>query len=147
MEKEIKIKMGENDVKKADIEMLNRLMKQLNPESPAVNMKKIKEVMASGIILTLRDASKKNILIGIGTLIPIRKLFVFCGTIEDVVVDEAYRGQGLGKKIMRDLIKKSASSGMKFVDLTSRSERITANKLYQSIGFEKRKTNLYRLYN
>jgi len=34
--------------------------------------------------------------------------------------------------------------GAKAVDLTSRPSREAANKLYQSLGFETRETNVYR---
>lgn len=137
-----KITIGENDIKSTDIDILNGLMLQLNPESEKVDMKKVKEVMKFAAIITLRDG---GILIGMGTLISNKKLFSFSGIIEDVVVDEKYRGRGLGKKIMQCLIKKSKSLKMKYVDLTSRPHRVNANKLYSAMGFVKRKTNVYRL--
>lgn len=64
--------------------------------------------------------------------------------IEDVVVDEAYRGKGIGKKLMAFAIDFARSSGAKSVDLTSRPWRIAANLLYQKMGFELRETNVYR---
>lgn len=144
--KQSNIKIGENDIKASDIIALNHLLKQLNPEAASVNLNKVKKVMEIGIIITLRDSYKDNVLIGMGTLIPIQKLFSYCGTIEDIVVDKAYRRQGLGKKIMNELIKKGGILGMKFIDLTSNPKRLEANSLYWSIGFQKRDTNVYRLY-
>jgi ribosomal protein S18 acetylase RimI-like enzyme len=144
--KEQNIKIGENDIEQADIAVLNLLLKQLNPEALPVDLEKVQEVMNSGMILTLRDVSSGNILIGIGVLVPIKKLFAFCGSVEDIVVDESYRGRGLGREIMKGLLEKSRALGMKFVDLTSSPEREKANRLYQSIGFERRETNVYRLY-
>ena len=145
MKKELKIKVGENDIKKSDIARVNVLLKQLNPEAGKLSYETVKEVMSRGIVLTLRDASKKHKLIGMATLLPVRKLFVYCGTIEDVVIDESYRGKGLGKGIAKNLIKRSKVMGMKFVDLTSNPDRVVANNLYQSVGFVKRETNVYRL--
>ncbi|MFA7209097.1 MAG: GNAT family N-acetyltransferase [Parcubacteria group bacterium] len=142
-----KFLIGENDIKAADISAVNGLLKQLNPEAAAVDYRRIKEVMHSGIIMTIRDSAQGNVLVGMGTLIPLRKIFSFCGSIEDVVVDEEYRGQGLGRKIMQILLDKSRALGMKYIDLTSRPQRKIANQLYQSIGFERRKTNVYRFSN
>ncbi|MDP1883798.1 MAG: GNAT family N-acetyltransferase [Candidatus Moranbacteria bacterium] len=139
--------VGENDIKAADIPAVNGLLRQLNPDASEIDYKKIKEVMRYGVIMTIRDSSQKNVLIGMGTLIPLRKIFSFSGTIEDVVVSEECRGQGLGRKIMQVLLDKSRSLGMKCVDLTSRPQRKIANQLYQSIGFERRKTNVYRFSN
>lgn len=147
MEKQqLKIKTGENDLKEADIDSINLLLKQLNPDSPVVDFERIKEVMCFSTIITLRDSSKSDSLVGMGTLVPIRKLFSFCGTIEDIIVKEGYRGQGLGKKITEDLIVKARDCGMKFVDLTSNPKRLKANELYKSLGFKIRETNLYRQY-
>ena len=64
--------------------------------------------------------------------------------IEDVVVDEAARGKGIGEKLTRAAIDVAADLGARTVDLTSRPSREAANRLYQRIGFEKRVTNVYR---
>jgi len=39
---------------------------------------------------------------------------------------------------------KARSLGLREVNLTSRSEREAANRLYQAMGFERRETNVYR---
>ncbi|MEC3907512.1 GNAT family N-acetyltransferase [Tamlana sp. 2201CG12-4] len=64
--------------------------------------------------------------------------------IEDVVVDETARGKGVGKKLTQFAIDYALGKGITKIDLTSSPERIAANKLYQKLGFEKRKTNVYR---
>ena len=64
--------------------------------------------------------------------------------VEDVVVDDAARGKGVGKSLMRHAMEQAETLGAKAVDLTSRPSREAANKLYQSLGFETRETNVYR---
>lgn len=64
--------------------------------------------------------------------------------IEDVVVDELHRGQGIGKLIMLHAIDFAKKSGAEYVDLTSRPSRIAANRLYFDLGFILRETNCYR---
>jgi ribosomal protein S18 acetylase RimI-like enzyme len=64
--------------------------------------------------------------------------------IEDVVVDGAARGQGVGEALVRAAIDVAAAAGARTVDLTSRPEREDANRLYLRLGFERRATNVYR---
>jgi ribosomal protein S18 acetylase RimI-like enzyme len=64
--------------------------------------------------------------------------------IEDVVVDEGARGKGVGRKLMKHALDVAKELGAKSADLTSRPSREAANKLYQTIGFEARETNVYR---
>ena len=144
MPKKTKITIGENDIKQKDVDMVNVLMRQLDPTIRVIDFKEIKSVMKTGIVITLRN---RGVIIGMGMLVPIRKLAFFCANIEDVVVEEKYRGRGLGKKITKILLKKSKALGVKFVNLTSRPQRKIANHLYLSIGFKRRKTNVYELKN
>ena len=64
--------------------------------------------------------------------------------IEDVVVDEAARGRGVGEALNRAALDRAAAAGARTVDLTSRPSREAANRLYQRIGFAPRDTNVYR---
>ena len=65
--------------------------------------------------------------------------------LEDVVVDEQARGQGLGDAIVQYAIDYARKLGTKKLDLTSVPERVAANKLYRKWGFIRRETNVYRL--
>lgn len=66
------------------------------------------------------------------------------GWVEDVVVDEAARGQGGGQALVEAALDKAREIGLKTVDLTSRPHREAANRLYVRCGFEPRETNIYR---
>ena len=65
--------------------------------------------------------------------------------IEDVVVDQNYRGKGYGKVMIEKVIEQCRNKGNVTLMLTSRPSRIVANQLYQSLGFEKRETNVYKM--
>lgn len=65
--------------------------------------------------------------------------------IEDVVVDKAARGKGLGKKLIQFAIEYTINKNINKINLTSSPERVAANKLYQKLGFIQRETNVYRL--
>ena len=65
--------------------------------------------------------------------------------IEDVVVDQAFRGQGLSKLLVAHAIEFTRSQGIPSLMLTSNSKRVAANKLYQAMGFGRKETNVYRM--
>lgn len=93
-------------------------------------------------VFVARDGEK---IIGTATLIALRTLSGYDGEIDDVVVDENYRGQGIGEKLMKTLIEQAQNLGLRHIELSSRPARIAANKLYQKMGFEPKETNVYRL--
>ena len=65
--------------------------------------------------------------------------------IEDVVIDQAFRGQGLSKLLVAHAIEFTRSQGIPSLMLTSNPKRIAANKLYQAMGFGRKETNVYRM--
>ncbi len=84
-------------------------------------------------------------IIGMATLYVLQKFGKRVAHVEDVVVHSDYRGQGLGKAIMEEVIKVARSKDVRTLHLTSRPAREAANKLYQKLGFERKETNAYRL--
>jgi ribosomal protein S18 acetylase RimI-like enzyme len=64
--------------------------------------------------------------------------------IEDVVVDESARGQGIGEAMMREALRIARDAGARTVDLTSRPSREAAGRLYERLGFKVRETRFYR---
>ena len=64
--------------------------------------------------------------------------------IDDVVVDDAGRGKGIGEALSRRAIELAREAGAKNVTLTSRPSREAANRLYKRIGFIEIETNVYR---
>lgn len=65
--------------------------------------------------------------------------------LEDVVVDERYRGQGFSKQLVAHAVEFVKERGIPLLMLTSNPTRIAANKLYPSLGFEQKQTNVYRM--
>jgi ribosomal protein S18 acetylase RimI-like enzyme len=64
--------------------------------------------------------------------------------VEDVIVDEAVNGQGIGAQLTHAMLDRARQLGCVSVDLTSRPSREAANHLYKKVGFELRETNVYR---
>ncbi len=90
-------------------------------------------------------AYEHGALVGTATLMRSVTLKGRCGRIEDVVVRETMRGRGVGRELVRRLIKEARRQKIKQLELTSHPKRIAANKLYQSLGFTIRETNVYRM--
>lgn len=65
--------------------------------------------------------------------------------IEDVVVDEAFRGRGIGRRLVEQAISLAETAGNATLMLTSNPTRVAANGLYRAIGFEQKVTNVYRM--
>ena len=94
------------------------------------------------VIVVAKDGNR---IVGVGSLYSLTKVGKKIGYVEDVVVNEEYRGQGLGKRIMNEIIATARKKKLQNLFLTSKPARVAANALYQKLGFEIVKTNPYRL--
>lgn len=59
------------------------------------------------------------------------------GLLEDVFVEEAYRGQGLATELVHAVITKAKALGCYKLIGTSRNERPGVHAMYEGMGFEK----------
>jgi ribosomal protein S18 acetylase RimI-like enzyme len=55
-----------------------------------------------------------------------------------MVVDEGFRGQGIGSRLIDEVIEGSRQRGLKRVELDSSFHREKAHAFYMKLGFEKR---------
>ncbi|KAH3732731.1 GNAT family N-acetyltransferase [Pelomyxa schiedti] len=99
---------------------------------------------STSLLYVARDAETDE-LVGMATLAVLECIISRRGHIEDVVVDERYRGMGIGKQLVEALINEAREQGISDIDLTSSPTRIAANALYLQMGFKLRTTNCYRL--
>ena len=65
--------------------------------------------------------------------------------IEDVVVEAEQRGGGLGRALVEHAIGYCREVGIDTMYLTSNPKRVAANALYQSVGFGRKETNMYKM--
>ncbi|MBW8763932.1 MAG: GNAT family N-acetyltransferase [Microbacterium sp.] len=66
------------------------------------------------------------------------------GRVEDVVVSHHARGRGIARLLLEAITEESTRRGLRTLDLTSRPSRESALRLYESVGFERRETNVLR---
>jgi ribosomal protein S18 acetylase RimI-like enzyme len=97
----------------------------------------------SSTLLIARVPAEGNRIVGMLCLTVYRVPTGMRSLIEDVVVDEAARGRGIGEALIREAIDQARAAGAEGVSLTSNAQRQAANRLYQSMGFQLRQTNPY----
>ena len=120
---------------------LNRILPQLSSSAPPLTLVQLDEICVNDMLFIARDS---GVIVGSLTLVIFRLPTGLRAWIEDVVVDEAARGKGVGEKLNKAAIKATFDSGARTLDLTSRPSREAANRLYQKLGFKARETNVYR---
>jgi ribosomal protein S18 acetylase RimI-like enzyme len=128
------------------LEAFERLMPQLSPDHRAPSMEMLKEMIGDpGLkLLMAGDPHEKGGIAGTLSLVLFGIPTGLHARIEDVVVDQVWRGQGIGRLLVQEALRLVSETGARGVDLTSRPAREAANRLYQRIGFKKHDTNVYR---
>ena len=121
-----------------------RLIPQLSTATPP-DLAALREIVASpsNTVLLAYDLASGKI-VGTLTLVVCRIPTAIRAWIEDVVVDAAARGRGVGEALTREGLRRAAERGAASVELTSRPAREAANRLYERLGFVRRETNVYR---
>lgn len=127
----------------AAFELLIPQLSSSNPPPPASELQAIIDDPDS-VLFIARDDRDDGRIVGSLTLAMYRIPTGLKAWIDDVVVDSAVRGRGIGDKLNRTALAKAQERGAKSVDLTSRPSREAANRLYKRMGFVKRETNVYR---
>lgn len=127
------------------VDALRRLVPQLSRSAPPPTAADVAAIVGheATTLLVARDGEGR--IVGTLTLVVFPIPTGIRAWIEDVVVDEAARGRGVGEALNREALRLAAQAGAKTVDLTSRPSREAANRLYRRIGFEPRDTNVYRM--
>ena len=120
------------------------LLPQLNPSLPIPGLDHLEAMVADpGVtLLVARDGPK---IVGAAAVVVYATPIWVKARIEDVVVDEAARGRGVGEALVRRCIDVARERGAAIVELQSARSREAANRLYPRLGFELRDSNVYRL--
>ena len=125
------------------IEAFQRLIPQLSSSNPPPTHDELAEIISAPSTVLFIARLDEHI-VGTLTLATFRIPTGVRAWIEDVVVDTAARGHGVGEALSQAAILEAHHRGAVTVDLTSRPSREAANRLYQRIGFVARDTNVYR---
>jgi ribosomal protein S18 acetylase RimI-like enzyme len=124
---------------------IGELVGQLSTSAQPPTRAELDEIIASPACRLLIGRDDDGRVLGMLTLVLFRIPTGVRAWIEDVVVDDRARGQGLGGQLVREAIAVARRASARTVDLTSRSDREAANALYAREGFELRESNVYRI--
>jgi ribosomal protein S18 acetylase RimI-like enzyme len=134
-------------IEQVDDEMVaafGRLLPQLSQKAKSISKEALEEIISSNNTLLIVADHGNNKTIATLTIVFYRTPVAIRARIEDVVVDRDSRGKGIGETLIQYAIEKARQRGCASVDLTSRPERMEASRLYQKIGFNSIKTNVFR---
>ena len=123
---------------------LANLLTELSAMAPRPNVDEIKRILYSDVVHVF-VAYDDDVPAGMLTLVCVTLLSGKKCIIEDVIVSAEFRRRGIASELIRSAVAYSRINGSRYVDLTSRSERVAANALYRQLGFVERQTNVYRL--
>jgi ribosomal protein S18 acetylase RimI-like enzyme len=126
------------------IQAIQLLFPQLTQFSPIPDKEAIQKMVNSQASSLWIARNESGHIIGMLSLAIYRTTTGVHGWIEDVVVDQKARRQGVAGQLTQAAVEFAQQNEAKAVSLTSRPERAAANQLYQNLGFELVKTNLYR---
>lgn len=102
--------------------------------SKPVNPEYLSDPNSTTIVISIED-----IIVGVASIHIIKKLTRILGIIEDVAVNEKYRGKGVGKKLVERLILIGKQKNCDKIVLSSSEEN---SKFYEKIGFKKKELQM-----
>jgi ribosomal protein S18 acetylase RimI-like enzyme len=120
---------------------IERLLPQLSEARTPPTLEELQQTL-DGETMLLAYGDDGEVL-GTLTLVSYRVASGPKARIEDVIVDEAARGQGIGEALVREALRRANELGVRTVELTSMPYREAANRLYRRLGFVRKPTNVY----
>ena len=125
-------------------EAFARLLPQLSERLAVPDRKTAARIVASAATRQLAAAAEEGRIVG---LLSVALYDVPSGRkawIEDVVVDAAWRGRGVGEALVREALALARREGVARVMLTSNATRRAAHRLYERMGFVRYETDCFR---
>jgi ribosomal protein S18 acetylase RimI-like enzyme len=123
------------------VEMFRALLPQLTEARTPPTLAQLQDVVSNQTLLVARDDDGR--IVGTLTFVLYRVASGVKGRIEDVIVDESARGQGVGETLVREGMRLANEAGVLMLELTSMPYRQSANRLYKRLGFVRKPTNVY----
>jgi ribosomal protein S18 acetylase RimI-like enzyme len=131
------------DIDDEVVAAFGRLLPQLSSSAKPLTASDITALKTAPAV-TLLLARCEGTIAGMLTLVMFPLPTGLRAWIEDVVVDEQFRGRGAGEELSREAVRIARAAGVRTVDLTSRPSRQAAGRLYERIGFKQRDSRVYR---
>ena len=135
-------------VTQADEELYNafqRLVPQLTNNNPPPSLNDLIALVRDSSSTLMVARNDHGEIVGALSLTVYRVPTGVRSIIEDVIVANSARGQGIGEALMKRAIEVAREKGASNISLTSNPMRESANRVYLRMGFKKRETNAYQI--
>lgn len=125
------------------VEAFDRLLPQLSATAKRLSREALAQ-LASAESTTVLVARSDGQIVGTLSLVMFPIPSGIRARVEDVVVDDSARGQGIAAALIEEAKTRAGAAGARTLDLTSRASRSAANRLYERLGFQPRESRVYR---
>ncbi|WP_405616646.1 GNAT family N-acetyltransferase [Streptomyces sp. NBC_01508] len=126
------------------VDDINRLVSQLGKDAAPRSAAYLERLIGSDSNTVFAARLDGRPVVGMLTLVVTVLPTGIVARLEDVVVDDAFRGRGIAPALVREALDEAARRGAHQVDLTSRPSRVSAHRLYEKVGFARRETQVFR---
>ena len=128
------------------MQQVDSLLHMLSPKSQPVDSIRLKSLIKESRLHLFVCRDDNAGIMGMLTLTCCPTLARDRYWIEDVIVDEAFRGQGAGRALLRAAVGYARQElKASCIYLTSNPSRVQARALYRSEGFEEYETGVFRI--
>lgn len=134
-------KLTYNNLNSTISKQTSSIFKQLSPNKKQLNLT---EILDTGNTVIAVCFDNKTVA-GIALMAKYKVISGLKGWIEDVVVDQEYRGQGIGQKLIEFLINEGKTSNYTEIFLFTEPEKEAAVHLYHKLGFKKRSSMVFNM--
>lgn len=131
-----------SDINSSIEEQLAGLFRQLNSNIKQVDLSQVMDPDNPISLVYCREGDK---VLGMALMCTYTVVSGKKGWVEDVVVDVAHRGQGIGRRLMEKIVEIGKKKGLSEILLFSADKRIEAINLYKSLGFKEKESRIYVL--
>jgi glucosamine-phosphate N-acetyltransferase len=126
----------------SDFDQVFGLLRQLWPDR-ALERERIEESFLHGLDSDYQryiSAVAEDSVVGFCSLVVRSSIWAlgYLGYIDELVVDEAHRGKGIGGELLQRAVELAKEAGCGKVELDSAFHREEAHRFYERQGFEKR---------
>lgn len=132
--------LTKNDLNINIREQVSELFRQLSPNKIQLDLE---EILNEENQVTVAYCEDDNKIIGIASMCTYKVISGHKGWIEDVVVDSASRGKGIGRKLINLLVEVGEEKELSEILLFTEDHRLAAINLYSSVGFTLKESKIY----
>jgi len=125
-------------------EAFDRLLPQLSSSARPLSREEIQKLLAQECLHLVCALDDDDRILGMLSLVVFDIPTGRRAWIEDVVTDQAARGQGVGQNLVDAAVEHAGGGWSKTVHPPPRPGEGAATRLYRRVGFLQRETNVYR---